>query len=123
MAKIIGPECPNCECPDTEVIEDRLVFGQRRERCACAFCGHRFTADGLVQQVETEGAAPAEAIEPATESGRAAAVSYNPAPPRCTCPACHKRNPPVKSTTKDGARIIRYHKCECGHKFKSIEGE
>ncbi len=125
MAKIQGPECPKCECPDTEVIGIRLVFGERRERCECDFCGHVFTPEGLVAEAPAAARAESVDVEAPVEHdpARPGAVSYNAAPPRCICPACKARNPPVKSTTKDGARTIRYHRCECGLKFKSIEGD
>ncbi len=123
MAKIIGPECPKCECPDTEVIEERLVFGQRRERCACAFCGHRFTADGLVAQGDADHVARAEAMdESATDDLlQPATIEYRDQPARCICPACKARNPRVTRTTKADSTIIRDHKCLCGHRFRSTQ--
>jgi len=37
----------------------------------------------------------------------------------CRCPKCGAANPPVMRTVN----VIRYHKCACGHNFKSYESD
>lgn len=120
LERLGGPPCPKCECPDSEIIGERKLFGLSLERRRCAFCGNVFSPQ-TEEAAQDLVSADDDDVAEKTESGRERAVGYNAAPPRCRCPACNAANPLVKSTTKDGPRTIRYHKCRCGVKFKSIE--
>lgn len=123
MARKQGPECPRCACPDTEVIGERVVFGQRRERCECDFCGHVFNGGGLAGTdiAVDDGAETAELGVPSPEQEEPSSVAYNPNPIRCVCPSCQARNPPIMSTQKKDGQVVRHHRCACGKRFKSTE--
>jgi transcriptional regulator NrdR family protein len=44
LEKVEGPECPDCGCPDSDVIREGTRWGQTVQRRQCAACGTEFTA-------------------------------------------------------------------------------
>lgn len=38
-----GPDCPQCESNFSQVIDTRLIDGQKRRRRVCRMCDFRFT--------------------------------------------------------------------------------
>jgi DNA-directed RNA polymerase subunit RPC12/RpoP len=124
--------CPNCGsrlCEEQRAVANGLrgtpnpayqpppgtepAQAQRYARMLCRRCNHRF---GVV--VIERGSAAASAPPPAAEG---AAIPYRSDLARCWCPQCNAPNPPVVRTMREGETTVRYHKCKCGHPFKSAE--
>lgn len=95
MELVLGPECPGCGCPDSDLVLRRNGSLTPFERRRCNHCGRNFGVqdpDSIVYQ---------QPVKP-------------------VCPECGARS---KVTSAPAGRI-RYHQClRCRHNFKSVEVE
>jgi hypothetical protein len=102
------PECTACGCGDVAVVKwpDETEWFPSG-RATCNACGATFSFPNDAQE------------KPVKSNG----VRYV----RVRCPQCRQRGAPVYKTEqllradKTAWAIRRYHKCKCGHNFKSIE--
>ena len=109
QSSLIVPNCPLCGCVEVLVTRrpnpDAWFSSGQAE---CQHCGSLFSFSGTADP------------EPPP---KAAGVRYV----RVRCPECGQRGAPVHTSEKlkraDGTvwAIRRYHKCKCGHNFKSVE--
>jgi transcriptional regulator NrdR family protein len=98
MERFAGPECPECGCRDSDLVQQCSYWGQSAEERQCRFCGRRWT----------------ETIEADDSPDNLQPVLYH----VVRCPRCGSDQTRVTSTR----RPIRHHKChECGLRFKSHE--
>lgn len=109
IGDISGRPCPRCGCKDTRVVGEVIAFGHTTEQYSCRHCGRRFSPP-LEQILAAAGEA--------TEADVPDEIEYL---ANCRCPKCAARNPAVKSTQKKGTATVRYHRCECGYRFRSVE--
>ena len=120
-----GPTCPNCGCQDTRILvaprdekHARSWWGSGKARCNyCSVVFYFQSEPNNGKQIQTQET-PIDHQEPVVESNsdRLPVVAYI----QTRCPACHSARTRVSSTR----RPIRWHKCrDCGHTFKSYEGQ
>lgn len=102
---VSGEPCPRCGCRDTRAVGTSEWFGRPQTRLECRHCGRTFNS----------------LPDTAEEEREAGPVAYEGDPTRCTCPSCRTRNPPVYRTIRKGSVTVRYHRCTCGHRFRSEE--
>lgn len=119
LEKITGPACKRCGCQQSEEVGQKEWFGALLSYRRCRNCLLTW-ATPLPQINDTAlDVPPPSAGSPRQEHG---VVQYEANPVRCRCPKCQADNPPVKKTIpRDGGGAVRYHKCGCGHTFKSME--
>jgi uncharacterized Zn finger protein len=97
MRPIVGPDCPNCGCRDSELLSQGERWGQWAETRQCNHCGRRFTATTDVEP-------PSDA----SANGEAR-----------VCPECGSTSTVVRSTR----RQVRHCMCrDCGRRFKAPRG-
>jgi len=110
LTRVTGPECPECGCEASEVIQDK-VWGQEIELRRCNDCGTQFQHGAKAWPDPNKAKADDDSGD---GSGFAGAVIYH----ILRCPAC--QSPNVKTTS---TRVpVRHHKChDCGENFKSLE--
>ena len=90
-----GPECPECGCTDSQIVETKLRFWSVCQTRVCGHCGTRWRVT----------------IEP--DDPNIGSI-YT----RTRCPACGGTDTVVLQTR----RPIRRHRCRsCGETFKSRE--
>ena len=103
LEKVNGPECDNCGCTESEVVQRFKRWGKPYLLRQCGACGVEFQAP----DAESNGQAKP------TDDDRGITYLVN------RCPKCGSSTIPVTSTR----RPIRWHKCgDCGQTFKSVEG-
>ena len=107
-----GPECPKCNCRDTEIITlpraESKIGWYDSGRARCNHCHTWFHFKEIVESPAIEHQEPVLDTPP---DGHA--VQYT----KTHCPACGSTDTLVTSTR----RPVRQHKCQCGHTFQSIE--
>lgn len=103
---IESPECPNCGCNATELINAGMRWGRPWAEFGCDHCGQRF---GL-------------GARPRTEEGK---VQYRVPFPKLQCPQCGSKKTETRSSPaaeKNSGVKFRYHRClECACDFSSFE--
>ncbi len=96
------PPCPKCGCPQSDMVNSGTRWGRPRVRLRCTVCGSTWWT-----RPQATPAAEAE-TEQADHAVRFHVVR---------CPKCGGTDTRVTSTR----RPVRYHRCKCGHTFKSVE--
>lgn len=117
-----GPECPSCGCADCRILREAKpgAWFQAAGQARCNHCRRVFSISREIvesHQPREESRESRGDVVPAINAPAPLeqAIMYVP----IRCPACASKE--VRVTSKQGR--IRYHKCACGHKFKSIEGD
>ncbi len=104
-----GPECPECGCCDSDVLNRYRWGDQEFEHVACNHCDKRWQV-----KVSANGNGQVKAPDKAAANR---GVVYHVM--RCPDPQCGSKNIRVTSTRTP----IRHHLCkDCGKRFKSVEG-
>jgi transcriptional regulator NrdR family protein len=106
LQKVVGPECPECGCEASDVVDTRQWRGAVWEVRCCSNCRHEFSqlSEEYQSNVKLKCPDPAKSV----------VYMYV-----VQCPNCGNEWPPVTSTLGRG---WRRHKCkQCKHTFQSVE--
>ena len=106
-----GPTCERCGCRDVRILSKPDPETWSKRGCArCNHCGLQFSFLCSEEKAETEKLD--DTPKPGEYRPRASA----------TCPNCKGKQTKVMKTMPESRRlIVRYHRCDCGHTFKTTE--